>query len=295
MNPLCPFCGTSRPKKICAKPDRLKKPVDILRCAVCGLIFGWPFPTEEELRQLYSADYFHCDTPLHGGYEDYQGDEEEIKKTFQRRWKSLMRYVPAQRPLRVLDVGCATGIFLTVARDAGAVPFGVERSAYAAEIAQSKGIPVFQGQLEAASFETGSFDVITLWDVIEHVVDPLALLQSCAQRLHDGGILVLSTPDASSMLARLLGSYWLGFRSVGEHLYFFGHPTMRAYLDKAGFETLAMHGIGKYMKWDRLLRRLGYYARIFDWLRRFPHFTTPSSYIYSGDTFCAIARKRTSL
>jgi len=287
----CPFCQSRRNALVCTKKDRQERPVQILRCGDCDLLFGWPFPSEEDLRGLYTADYFQCDSPLQGGYEDYRRDEPEIKKTFLRRWPLLIKHLPQKSPGRVLDVGCATGVFLDVAQEEGAEPYGVELSAFGAAETQKKGIGVFQGELAAAPLEHESFDLVTLWDVIEHVRDPLPMLLRCHRLLKSGGILALTTPDASSQLARLLGSYWLGFRSVGEHLYFFGRKTIRAYLQKAGYEVLEMCAVGKYMKWDRLLRRLGYYTRIFDWLRGFPRLFGLGSYFNSGDTMYVIARK----
>jgi 2-polyprenyl-3-methyl-5-hydroxy-6-metoxy-1,4-benzoquinol methylase len=286
----CPFCATHRCLWLCAKEDRHNEQIHILRCSVCDLLFVCPFPND--LQDLYNHNYFRCDSPLKGGYENYENDEPEIKKTFERRLPLFLP--PAHSNLRrqVLDIGCATGVFLEVMRERGWQTRGVELSEFGTMRSKKKGFDVFQGDLISAPFERASFDLITLWDVIEHIPNPLIMLKTCYQLLKPDGYLILSTPDSSALLARLLGTYWLGFRSAGEHLYFFSRDTIRNYLSEAGFGVVKMHAIGKYLKLDRLIRRLGYYTRIFERLQRFPNVLSHDYYFNSGDTMCVIAQRK---
>lgn len=265
---------------------------DIVRCKSCGLLTLRPLPSEAQLESFYGADYFHCDRPLHGGYEDYEGDAENIKRSFRKR----MRLVDEWKSVRVgnaLDVGCATGLFLEVLREKGWHAQGLERSAYAAQKARDKGFQVNQNDIQSADLPREHFDLISLWDVIEHVQDPLGTLKRCREALAPGGFLLLSTPDASAPLARLLGAQWLGFRSAGEHLFFFGRNTLTQMLEKAGFELLYQGSVGKYMSLNRVIARLCYYTRIFRLFLPFEgRFSSKiSAYFSSGDTMYLIARR----
>jgi SAM-dependent methyltransferase len=193
----------------------------------------------------------------------------------------------------VLDVGCATGVFLDLMRDCGWRTAGLDVSSYAVEASKAKGLEAIQRGINAAPWGPASFDLITLWDVIEHLEHPLAALRSCRSLLRPNGLLVISTPDVSAPLAHLLGSYWLGYRSAGEHLFFFGRKSLRDLLTRAGYEILSEQAVGKYMPLDYLSTRLGYYTRIFRWLRLGDLFSQLRRVIYinSGDTMCLVARR----
>jgi ribosomal protein S27E len=90
----------------------------LVQCIECGLIFVNPRPAFDDLAPQYEQAYFHCAHPTFGGYEDYEGDRNDVLKTFARRIASLASILPAARP-KALDVGCATGIFLEAATQAG--------------------------------------------------------------------------------------------------------------------------------------------------------------------------------
>jgi SAM-dependent methyltransferase len=139
---------------------------------------------------------------------------------------------------RILDVGCATGVFLNEMRHRGWETYGVEPGEVAATYAvQRFGLRVFPGELGEAEYPDGSFDVITMWDVLEHVFDPMALLSDANRLLTEGGLLVLSFPNLGSIDVRLFGSCWAGW-DVPRHLYAFPRKTFKLMLEKAGFSVL---------------------------------------------------------
>jgi 2-polyprenyl-3-methyl-5-hydroxy-6-metoxy-1,4-benzoquinol methylase len=143
---------------------------------------------------------------------------------------------------RLLDIGTAAGAFVAAACARGWDAEGCEPNAWMAQWgAKHYGIRIRQGDVLAQSYEEGSFDVITLWDVIEHTPDPVAVLERCRQLLRPGGVLVVNYPDIGSWVARLMGRRWLFLTSV--HLYYFDRQTIRRVLEKAGYslETVRPH------------------------------------------------------
>jgi SAM-dependent methyltransferase len=264
----------------------------LVRCLHCGLIFVNPRPPFEDLARQYEGSYFHCPEPTFGGYEDYEADRDDIMRTFRGRMKLIRPLLGPDTP-RLLDVGCATGIFLEVVREAGWQAEGLDISTYALERAKEKGFEVHAGTLVGAGLPEGRYDVITMWDLIEHVPDPAAVLAECHRLLRPGGVVALSTPDAGSVLARVLGGRWLGFRSIDEHLYFFSHRTMGAMLEAAGLEVRRFVQVGKYLALPRLIERMRFYTRIGALLLRTVDRAVPrlSLYVNPRDTMLVLAAK----
>jgi 2-polyprenyl-3-methyl-5-hydroxy-6-metoxy-1,4-benzoquinol methylase len=110
--------------------------------------------------------------------------------------------------IRLLDVGCSSGAFLGAAVNLGYRAEGVEPAARAAATAQSAGLTVRQGLLHEAAYDDGQFDAVTLLEVIEHLNEPLALLQECHRILRPGGILLIGTANAASWSAKAFGAHW---------------------------------------------------------------------------------------
>lgn len=159
---------------------------------------------------------------------------------------------------RILDVGCAGGAFLVAARDFGFKPVGVEPSRWLADYGRrTYNIDVRDGILEPGVFPEQSFDVITIWDVIEHVPDPHSVLTLIHSLLKPNGILLLSTPDVDSAPAKLMGSKWPFWLSV--HLHYFTRATITKQLEKGGFHVHSIHRLWQTLPLAYVLRRAGHY------------------------------------
>ena len=225
----CIVCGEHA-----RRPFRHQDGFAIVACQGCDLRFLNPQPSEAELDALYGESYFASHDSRRHGYDGYAADAENWRRTFRDR----LRHLPAERG-RLLDVGAATGFFVEQARAAGWDATGVEPSEWAAAHAREQlGLDVRTGTLDRVRYPDGAFDVVTMWEVIEHVRDPRAVLAEVRRILGPRGTLVLSTPDCRSAAARLAGRRWLGWRKVPEHLWFFDRVNLDRLLVQAGFRPV---------------------------------------------------------
>jgi SAM-dependent methyltransferase len=190
-----------------------------------------PQPTASELADLYGETYYVSVDSRERGYDGYVTEAENWRRTFRDRLRDLPRV-----PGKLLDVGAATGFFVEQARATGWDAMGVEPSEWAAAYARNElGVDVRPGTLESLQFPDATFDVVTMWEVIEHLPDPRTTLAEVKRILRPGGRLVLSTPDAGSLAARLSGRRWLGWRKVPEHVFFFDRANLDRLLGQSGF------------------------------------------------------------
>jgi 2-polyprenyl-3-methyl-5-hydroxy-6-metoxy-1,4-benzoquinol methylase len=239
----------------------------ICRCTTCGLRFLFPQPTADEVQAYYDHEYFsNADSPSRG-YDSYLAEAANHRATFRHR----LRLIPTPATgTRLLDVGAAAGYFVEQARLKGWQAEGVEPSEWAAMYAQSElKQPVFQGTLADARFPPGSFDVMTLWEVIEHLADPRAFLTEAARVVRPSGFLILSTPDAGSGVARLLGRRWPGWAKVPEHLYFFDRVSLVRLLHETGFEVQSAQYVSITVTAAFAARRLAAVVGV-PWMGRLP-------------------------
>lgn len=196
----------------------------VVRCRQCGLRYSSPRPNKERL----NAEYQQVEDPL------YERELEGRLTTFRRNLKLVETFCKAGT---VLDIGAGMGVFLHLAQLNGWNVNGIEPSSWSTQKAKELyGLQIEVGGYGLAAQIHAELDVVTMWDVIEHVSDPLEALQVCNQVLKPGGKLILSTVDAGSTYARITGKAWPWLMKM--HLYYFDRGTMAAYLLKAGFQTL---------------------------------------------------------
>ncbi len=235
----CAACGVSATQPHLVVRDRLAVAPDerfaIVCCAGCGLLRLDPRPAEEELLSFYPEDYAPFERVIHE-------EPSALRRWMRRRYlakrvREVGRFAPT--PGRALDVGCATGLFLDALRARGWKVTGVEPSDFAARYARERlGLAVHQGMLDDAPFAERSFELITLWHVLEHLPDPAASLQRLRSLLVPGGVVALTVPNAGGWDARLWGAWWAGW-DAPRHLYHFTPATLSRLLHDAGFQVMA--------------------------------------------------------
>lgn len=205
------------------------------RCARCGLVSQLPLPDATTILEHYRRGF------AAGNYRLLLDSAERYRPVYESYAARLGRLVALHQGARILDVGCFTGELLCILRDAGADVYGLELQPEAAAIAAER-LPgrVFQALVEGTDFPQGDYDAITLLAVIEHVVDPVALLRRCGELLRPGGVLMVQTPDSGSALARVTGKHWPPLTPV-EHLHLFSGRSLRQLLMQLGLVDLRLH------------------------------------------------------
>lgn len=237
----CVLCGSRETIHLYSGPDRLLKHAGtfhLLRCTGCGLIRQSPRPLD--LAPFYEGSYLPFEAPENTYrplLQRHVGQNQVFSGSAGLYYGVFRKTVPWQSG-RLLDVGCAIGDFLVAMDHFGWEVAGTDVSSAAAAQANARLAhlpqpPVHAGSLESAAFPAASFDVVTLWHVIEHLPDPLATLHEVRRVLRPGGICLIQTPHWGSLESFLFGSYWAGY-DLPRHLWIFSQLTLLALIERAG-------------------------------------------------------------
>jgi 2-polyprenyl-3-methyl-5-hydroxy-6-metoxy-1,4-benzoquinol methylase len=235
----CHICGSSAPKEVTTGIAGVKS--SVLLCRSCTTEFLHPQPSWEEIKSLYSADYYKSWNMQNG---ERPVVAEMKKGTFRKNLKRLETFVSSGK---ILDVGTATGFFLEVARDMGFDPYGVEVSEFSGSIAAKKfgADHIHIGTLETAPFPPETFSAMAMSDLLEHVTDPIGVLKCSHKLLAPNGVLMITTPDCSSLSHNLMGDRWTHYKL--EHLFYPSPNSMRLMAKKSGFRVLKCERAKKVM------------------------------------------------
>lgn len=187
----------------------------------------------------------------------YEEESENRQATFHRRAAIISREFP--HPGRLLDVGCSTGLFAAEAAKLGWQVTGIDPSAWAVSIARQR-VPsgeFFSTPVESASFPGSPFDVIVLWDLLEHVDHPREVLSRLDRWIKPDGHIHLDLPNIDSLIARVMGRYWPML--LREHLWYFSPKTISCLLQEYGYEVLRIQSNRVRFSFENIGRRLSQY------------------------------------
>lgn len=244
----------SRPCHLCREHSALRRlyttgKYGVVRCESCSLVYARELPSPEEIEALYGHSFFRDGEKFAGG------NCGPGTTNARARLRELLALSGVSGD-RWVDVGCATGDFLMEAGRLVKRVEGVDLSSYAVSVARSRGLEgVHQGDFREISLPDGRYELVTMWDFIEHVHSPREYLQKAFFLLRPNGYLVLSTGDIESTVARLMGRFW-HLMIPPRHLYFFSPATIRRLLAETGFEPLTVTWPGKRVPLDLIVSKV---------------------------------------
>ena len=223
----------------------------VVRCKTCGLVYVNPRWDSSTI----SENYRIVEDPI------YVEEREGRVRTFSRNLTSLNELVIQNSvPRRLLDVGCHIGVMVELAQDLGWEAWGVEPSKWAAEHARKRGLHVLTGTLHDTQLSENYFDVVTMWDVVEHLTDPAAEIRNVHRVLKPGGVFAIHTINIESWFARLMGKRWPWLMEM--HLYFFSPRTLGKMLEQAGFEVIHWSAQGRFLRLGYFVSRIEPYSKL---------------------------------
>jgi len=225
-----------------------KQGYDFLRCRDCGLVRLDPIPDERALAEVYERSY---DGGAYAGW----AAQEEIRLAHARTRVGLVRSHAPEGPW--LDVGCSSGAFLEAASAQGIDIDGIDVSRVAVETCHARGLSAFHAAAEAFD-PPRPYAYITGFDVLEHVVDPAALLDRLRRWLVPGGRIAVTVPDIGSIHARLMGRRWY-YYAPPLHVTYFNRRTITQLLENHGFAPISVAAAPKIMTIDYITRQFAYF------------------------------------
>jgi 2-polyprenyl-3-methyl-5-hydroxy-6-metoxy-1,4-benzoquinol methylase len=231
----CPTCGSSD-----ARHELDKDHLRIVRCNRCDLVYVNPTFDEAHYKRVYvSAEYQDIVRDL-----GIKSHEYRTRRFGQERVRLMSDQLPGVASPRYLDVGCSTGFVVEAARDAGWNAVGIDLNPSAIEFGKTRGLDLHAVALEDAAFEPESFDAVSLFDVLEHLLDPVRTLRACTRLLRPGGIVFLYVPNYDSASRMLMGKD-AHFIWPTHHLNYYTPATIRDLMTREALDTvyLATEGL----------------------------------------------------
>ena len=230
----CPLCEGSRSTlfyRVTLTRGQIEGFFELRRCLDCELVFVDPRLSDSTLARLYDEEfYFSTGWP----YGALASQVIELIQSVRRR--RVERHV---RVGDLLDIGSGDGRFVHHMANHGWEATGIDFSAAAQVFARRNGSGgrFLHGSLDDHDFASGSLDLVTLWQVLEHIGEPRPLLRRCHEMLRPGGLLVASVPNIDGLSSRLTGDRWWGL-DVPRHLLHYAPRTLRRGLEQAGFRVM---------------------------------------------------------
>jgi 2-polyprenyl-3-methyl-5-hydroxy-6-metoxy-1,4-benzoquinol methylase len=222
----------------------------LVKCRRCGLIYINPRIKQEMVLKSYSE----------GTDENFISQAKYRENTFFKALKYIEKFTHKKKG-RVYDIGTAGGSFLAAAKKRGWEVHGSEPNKWLCEWCKKNyGIKIFPGDIFAHHFSSEYFDLVTLWDVLEHVGNPTKNLKEINRILKPNGLLVVNYPDIGSWLSRLMAKKWIFLLSV--HLFYFNRRTIKKMLNKEGFKIIKIKPHFQTLSLGYLMFRMKTYSNL---------------------------------
>lgn len=253
---LCPLCGGHMIYRYTIK--RFRPEFDIVRCSHCGLEKQSVLP---QIDQMYDEDYYNGRSEY--SYKDERKNEKYEAYVWRARLKRIAEFVPA--PADFLDVGCAYGGLALEARAAGYSAKGLDISKHAVAEARKRGLDAKQGRITDHLFPSGSFDVVTMIEVIEHLEDPVSAIESLSRIIRPNGLLVVQTANfAGQQAVKEKDSYHY---YLPGHLFYFSRSNLTELLHRHGFSRVVFFPGVEFGLLPKILKSRGSFQKPSDYLK----------------------------
>lgn len=234
----CPACNSTQFKSHLEVEDYLlsHELFTILRCESCEFVFTNPIPSKKDLDKYYQSDE----------YISHSSSSKSIfdkiyffirNYTIRKKYSLINKYI---RSGNILDIGCATGEFLNYFKTKGWKTLGIEPNESARKTASEKfSLSVYPEEF-LTNIENNTIDVITMWHVLEHVLDLKVRIQQLKKLIKKNGVLLIAVPNIDSKDAKIYGKHWAAL-DVPRHLYHFSQSSIQNIFNNEGFELIKTH------------------------------------------------------
>lgn len=242
-----------------------KNDFNILKCDECGLVFT-DIPPGYDLRKIYSEEYFTGKQA--DGYVHYKESEKVLRREFRNDVTLLRRITGYRENLKLLEVGSAYGYFLDEAGDYFECR-GIEISGEAAKYSRDRGHHVFCGEVTGDILKKiGNVDIIAMFDVIEHLPNPVETISLLDKYLNEGGFIIIVTGDIDSFLAKMMKKKWR-LMMPPQHTFFFSKTTLESVMHKFNYEIILKERPWKFVPFGLMSYQLGNWVGIrLKWLEK---------------------------
>ena len=231
---VCPLCSSEKIALHFSCNDHFisKKDFSIFKCSACGFLFTQDYPEETDIAQYYESDNYISHSDISEGFSNklYR----VARGIMLRKKKNLIGKITRLKKGTILDIGSGTGYFAATMKRAGWMASGIEINEKARNFSASNfGLEVDPPD-RITSFESNSFDCVTLWHVLEHFHDPFKNVSEVYHLLKPGAVCVVALPNCNSYDANHYKRFWAAW-DVPRHLWHFQPSTFRIFSEKSGF------------------------------------------------------------
>lgn len=262
----------------------------LLKCTKCGHIFANLDLTDQEIKELYSLKYFNGEE-----YGDYVADRKIVEKNFIQRLKVLQNLINPVRHRHLLEIGCAYGFFLNVIRDKFETSTGIDVSEDGVGYAcKELNLDVINDDFLKHDFGDKKFDLVCMWDTIEHLKNPDLYLEKLNNHMETDSLIAITTGDINSINARIKGEKWRLIHPPS-HIHYFSGDTLTRILNRYDFDVVYNRHCGFHRSIDMLAYQLFVLQRDWNSCYQFlkkSRLTNLSFYLNLFDIMYVIARKR---
>ena len=276
---LEPIINESSPAVLYGAASGIRGTQRLVTCLDCGMIYESPrYPAEVIVKGYIASEEAVHDSQYRMRVLSFYG---ALKKN--------AKYLPLPGA-KILDIGTAGGAFLDAANEFGFDAYGMEPSKDLVERGKARGLKIEQGTIESHGFEAHRFDMVSLWDVIEHLPDPKAALIEIRNLLKPNGVLLINFPDIGTWQSKIAGKKFWWILSV--HLHHFSKPTIRDICRRTGFEVFHFQRYWQTLEFGYLERMAVHYKIPFTSLiaKLTPQFIQRIQLPYYASQTTAIAR-----